>query len=350
MNRYRWRALTERFPRTHVVVVGDLMLDTYVRGRAVRISPEAPVPVVQVDRAESAPGGAANVAVNAAALGGKVTLCGLLGRDDPGKTLLRALQARNVELRLAHSPLRPTTEKVRVTAAGQQLMRLDYEVVSPLSADEEEQLWEQVQVLIPGCGCVVLSDYRKGVFSGSLAPEIIRRARQYGVPVLADSKAHDYSVFQGVSVVTPNESEARNAVGLAQGPLSEVGRLLLEVTQADAALITLAEDGMALFESGREPLSVRSMFAEVVDVTGAGDTVAGTVALCLASGVALKEAVLWANLAAGLTVRKAGTSAVSAQEVFAALKSRAVFPVSGNKPARESLRCAASRRPGVEWA
>lgn len=300
-----------------ILIIGDLMLDTYLCCRATRISPEAPVPIVSVDRTEFWPGGAGNVACNAASLGSRVTVCGFLGNDRPGRLLYHALESYGASIQAVWTSYRPTTEKTRIVASRQQLLRYDHESEKPPTPYEESLIWSRIgrSWPAPAYGCVVISDYCKGVVSPSIARKIIREAGLRGLPVLVDSKTADYSPFENATLITPNEAEARRAVADPDGSLDRVGHLLLERTKACGLVITQGETGMTLFTPNSPPEFLASIPAETPDVTGAGDTVAAVLALCLARQVPLIEAARWANVAAGLAVQRPGTCVVKAQEL-----------------------------------
>lgn len=303
---------------TEILVIGDLMLDTYFFGRAKRISPEAPVPIVSVERTEFWPGGAGNVACNAAGLGSRVTVCGFLGNDRPGRLLRHALESHGAAVKAVWTSRRPTTEKTRIVASRQQLLRYDHESEKPPTPHEESLLWKRIGSSwpTPGCGCVVISDYCKGAVSAWMARQVIDEAGRRGLPALVDSKAGDYTPFENATMITPNEAEARRAVADPDSSLEQVGRLLLEKTRACGVVITQGEFGMTLFTPDSPPELLASTPTETQDVTGAGDTVAAVLALSLARKMPLIEAVRWANAAAGLAVRNPGTCVVKAQELI----------------------------------
>jgi rfaE bifunctional protein kinase chain/domain len=305
------------FTRARVLVVGDVMLDRYWFGEVSRISPEAPVPVVKVERTEERPGGAANVARNAAALGARVALLSVVGEDEAGAVLARLLAAETIDASLHRDPALATTVKLRVIGRRQQLLRVDFEtapsheVLAGKLADFDRMLGD--------CDLVVLSDYGKGGLAH--IAEMIGRARARGKPVLVDPKGDDYSRYQGATVVTPNRAELREVVGRwrSEQDLAERAQRLRRELGLDALLLTRSEEGMTLFaEDG--VTHERAKGREVSDVTGAGDTVIGTLAVMLASGASMAEAVRIANHAAGIVVGKLGTAVVHPDELLAELQ------------------------------
>ncbi|MBI5900274.1 MAG: D-glycero-beta-D-manno-heptose-7-phosphate kinase [Rhodocyclales bacterium] len=301
---------------TRILIVGDVMLDRYWFGEVSRISPEAPVPVVKVDRSEERPGGAANVARNAAALGARVALLSVVGTDDAGRSLERLLGESGIECSLHQDAKLSTTVKLRVVARQQQLLRIDFEnapdheVLEAKLADFESRL--------AACDVVILSDYGKGGLTH--ITEMIARARAAGKQVLVDPKGEDYARYAGATLLTPNRSELRQVVGSWRDETEleqKAGRLRAELG-LEALLVTRSEEGMTLFTaSGRE--HVPAVAREVYDVSGAGDTVIATLAVMLGSGLSLPEAMRQANLAAGVVVGKLGTATCSLQELQAAV-------------------------------
>jgi len=311
--------LGDGWSRLRVLVVGDCMLDRYLWGRAARLSPEAPVPVVEVLRESAAAGGAANVAAGVAAMGAQAQLLGVTGDDEAGLEMRRALREVGVASDgLVAVPGRPTIQKTRVMASNQQLLRVDQEDLSPLPPQIEAELLQRAAELLPSVDALLLSDYRKGVLTGSLPPQLIGLARKAGVPIVTDSKARCYSPFHG-SLITPNRMEAEAATGLLlqdDAALEEAGRLLCGQTGAPV-LITLGADGMAWFGDEEGMLRIPAIGSSVYDVTGAGDTVVGTLALALAAGWPAETAVLLANYAAAVVVRMAGTAVCTPEQLQA---------------------------------
>ncbi|MEZ4422218.1 MAG: D-glycero-beta-D-manno-heptose-7-phosphate kinase [Gemmatimonadota bacterium] len=310
--------IVDRLASSSVVVVGDVMWDEQIWGHASRISPEAPVPVVEVERVSGTPGGAANVAVNARALGARVAVVGLVGEDGAGEALRAGLQASGLDTGgLLVDGGRPTTRKSRVLARGQQVVRIDREMRAPISDAQGCALLEALDEPLRHAGVVVVSDYAKGVVQGRLVRGIVERARARGIPVLVDPKGLDFAKYEGVDLITPNQQEASGAAAIEitdRASLERAALRLRELTQARALLITRGGEGMALFEDG-PPTYLPAATRQVYDVTGAGDTAVATLALALAAGVALADAARLANRAAGIVVEKVGTASVSAAEL-----------------------------------
>jgi D-beta-D-heptose 7-phosphate kinase/D-beta-D-heptose 1-phosphate adenosyltransferase len=307
-----------------VLVLGDVMLDEFVWGRVSRISPEAPVPVVQVTGQSFHLGGAGNVAASVRSLGGGAVLAGVVGEDAPGERVKESLATAGVSSCLVTlGKGRPTTVKTRIVAHGQQVVRADREDAADVPADAEAALVESVRRELPSCGALVISDYQKGVVTPTLLKRVLPLARRRGVPVLVDPKVRHFRLYRGASVVTPNQLEAEQATGLPLRGLADVvtaGRRILESLGCRAVLVTRGEHGMSLFEKGRPALHVPTAAREVFDVTGAGDSVIATMALALAAGATLPEAAVLANCAAGVVVGKVGTAQASPAEVLAAAR------------------------------
>lgn len=307
-----------RFDQAAVLVVGDVMLDRYWHGATQRISPEAPVPVVHVGQKEDRPGGAANVALNIAALGAPAWLVGVTGNDEAADCLTQQLHAAGVEAHFQRIEDQPTIVKLRVMSRHQQLLRLDFE---ELFNTDSEALLTQTNALLEHVGVLVLSDYGKGALQNHQA--LIQAARQRGIPVLADPKGRDFSIYRGATLITPNLAEFEAVAGRCADEAELVGKglAMLAELQLDALLITRGEHGMTLLRAGYPELHLPAQAREVFDVTGAGDTVISTLAAALAAGEELPNAVALANLAASLVVGKLGTATVSAPELRRALHS-----------------------------
>ena len=295
------------------------MLDRYLFGSTGRISPEAPVPVVHVQETDNRPGGAANVAVNLAALGIATRLVGVVGQDAAADMLASILEARGIECLFAKADDRPTITKTRVQSRGQQLIRLDEEKAMAMPGDAVAGALGKA---IDGAGAVVLSDYGKGALSD--VQTMITACREAGVPVLVDPKGTDFTKYRGATLITPNQGEFEAVAGKAASEEDLVVRAnaMMDELELDALLVTRSEKGMLLVESGSEPLFLSTQAREVYDVTGAGDTVIATLAAALASGQGLASAAALANLAAGLVVRKIGVATVTPGELSAALHQR----------------------------
>ena len=304
----------ERLQRSRVLVVGDAMLDRYWFGAVDRISPEAPVPVVRVNREEERLGGAANVALNVKTLGAQATLLTVVGADEPARKLQQLLEQQGVTALLGSDPQLYTIVKLRVIGRSQQLIRIDFEnqpdheVLSGMLADYER--------VLPDHDAVLFSDYGKGGLTH--IPRMIELARKASKPVLIDPKGSDYSRYAGATVITPNRAELAQVIGAwsNEAQLHERAQALREAHGLDALLLTRSEDGMSLFDAAghaQEPAQAR----EVFDVTGAGDTVIATLAAMLGAGLSLREAMPVANRAGGIVVGKFGTATVSYEELFA---------------------------------
>ncbi|MGA7412698.1 MAG: D-glycero-beta-D-manno-heptose-7-phosphate kinase [Bryobacteraceae bacterium] len=310
----------EKFRSARVLVIGDVMLDEYVVGAVSRICPEAPVPVLDVRSRYSSAGGAANVAMNIAGLGASVDLVGLAGDDAAGRLLLELLQRESIPVRgLVDAGDRGTISKTRIVAGQQQICRIDHETKSDVPAGMMDRLIDVSKELMVSNSIVVLSDYAKGILTERFCHEIISFARAAGKAVIVDPKCKSFSKYLGCTVITPNVAEASVASGIeinSEHSLHEAGNALVEQLPGSNVLITRGPEGMALFESGSEAISIPTEARRVFDVTGAGDTVVATLAVALAGGLPLREAVGWANVAAGIVVEKPGTATVSLEELF----------------------------------
>ena len=297
-----------------VLVVGDVMLDRYWFGIVERISPEAPVPVVRVSNEQERVGGAANVALNVKTIGGQVTLLSMVGQDEPAQRLRELLEVHGVATVLGQDPRMQTIVKLRVIGRSQQLLRVDFErepdheVLGQMLGDFERELANHDVVLF--------SDYGKGGLAH--IPRMIEMARAAGKPVLVDPKGTDYDRYAGATVITPNRAELQQVVGswADEADLHHKAEALRTRLGLKALLLTRSEEGMSLFEEGKVS-RVLAQAREVADVTGAGDTVIATLALMLACGLSLDEAMAHANRAGGLVVAKFGTATVSYEELFA---------------------------------
>jgi D-beta-D-heptose 7-phosphate kinase / D-beta-D-heptose 1-phosphate adenosyltransferase len=310
-----------------VLVLGDVMLDTWIYGHIERISPEAPVPVLRTDRRCEMLGGAGNVARNIAALGGRAILVGLVGNDPCGERLRQLAQSKSslpgsIELRLVTSPQMPTIHKVRYVAAGQQVLRVDEETVSPVEDSVAEQLIGDFQGALRKADIVILSDYAKGVLTDIVLKRTIAAARLQEMPVVADPKSRDFSRYSGVTVLTPNRLETLTATGIdcsTDENAEAAGGAVLAATNSNAVLITRGADGVSIVSRDSPATHIAGRARSVFDVSGAGDTLVAALALALASGQSLADAAALANCAAGIVVGKAGTATLSARELVEAL-------------------------------
>ncbi|MDO8518115.1 MAG: PfkB family carbohydrate kinase [bacterium] len=312
--------IIKRFPRSRVLVVGDVMLDTYLHGSVERLSVEAPVPVMRYEHDTHLPGGAANAARTARSLGGTVTLVGVVGRDKAASTLRALLVKDSIRPLLLIDPKRITTQKQRLAIKGfQQLARLDYEDTSALSPTQERRLITAVRKATTTADVMLLSDYAKGVFSPTVLQSCIAIAKKRGIPVVVGPKptGHSYlAAVKGATLFVPNRAEAQVLGGNITSEL--LARRLAKNVQGNV-LVTLGEKGMLLAENGKKLLHFPTLARSVVDITGAGDTVVATCALALAAGATLAEAADLANRAAGIVVGKPGTATLSADELRAVL-------------------------------
>ncbi|MCG2835341.1 bifunctional D-glycero-beta-D-manno-heptose-7-phosphate kinase/D-glycero-beta-D-manno-heptose 1-phosphate adenylyltransferase HldE [Photobacterium sp. WH77] len=301
------------YDQASVLVVGDVMLDRYWTGPTGRISPEAPVPVVKVDQIEERPGGAANVAMNIAALGGHARLVGLTGIDDAARALNEKLASLKVRCDFVSLPDYPTITKLRVMSRGQQLIRLDFE--EGFHDVDVDLILPRLEQALPNVKAMILSDYAKGALEHVRA--MIELGRRFGVAVLIDPKGTDFERYRGATMLTPNLTEFEAVAGKAKTDeeLVEKGLALIEKFDLEALLITRSEHGMTLLQKGQEPLHMPTQAKEVYDVTGAGDTVISVLAASLSAGKSLSDACKLANAAAGVVVGKLGTSTLSTIEL-----------------------------------
>jgi D-beta-D-heptose 7-phosphate kinase/D-beta-D-heptose 1-phosphate adenosyltransferase len=314
-------SIIEGFPRAKVLVVGDIMVDHFIWGRVSRISPEAPVPVVEVQSDNLLLGGCANVLNNVYAMGGQVFGAGVVGRDPMGDRVVDEFRKRGIDIGgVVQEDERPTTLKTRIVAHSQQVVRFDRESRRSVAAASIERILSYIRSLRGELGAVVISDYNKGVVTRELLDGIRQALAGGHTVVCVDPKQNDFSLYRGFDVITPNHHEAARAFGTEHihgSDLVNVGNALLERYGFQALLVTRGEAGMSLFErDGR----IRHTFfptqaKEVFDVTGAGDTVIGVFALAVASGATFREAAFLANYAAGIVVGKVGTATVSQQEL-----------------------------------
>ena len=321
LDRARVAELLEDMAELHAVVVGDVMLDRYLLGDVERISPEAPVPVVTVSEDWSAPGGAANVAANVAAIGATVTLVGAVGDDDAATILRESLLGYGIETSsLIAIPSRPTTTKTRLIARGQQVVRIDREVDNPLADRHRDALVEAAHRALEDADVLLLEDYDKGVLDADLIIDLIAAARDLDIPIVADPRERHFNRFGGATVLKPNRRELSHALRVR---MSGDGNDLADARRqlgVDYLLVTLGPDGMALV--GEDGLVRRTpgVALEVFDVSGAGDTVTAWVGLALAAEATIEEAAWLANLAAAVEVGKQGTATVSVGEFLEAFE------------------------------
>ena len=317
------RRFLSRFSRSRVLVIGDLMLDHYLWGTVQRISPEAPVPVVNVTSESVRLGGAANVVHNVVTLGGRATVCGVVGEDEAGRRLLEELARLGVDSSGIGIEERPTIRKTRVIAHNQQVVRFDQESKTGISLKSQRKILDFVSRRSPETDVVVLSDYAKGVIGPELVGEILSIARRQELPVIVDPKVQHMDLYRGVTIITPNHLEASQASGIeidGEESLRAAGRALLKRLEVTAVLVTRGEQGMSLFEANDRLTHIPTVAKQVYDVTGAGDTVVSTLALCIAAGANLGDAARVANHAAGIVVGMIGTAVVHKEALAGALR------------------------------
>jgi D-beta-D-heptose 7-phosphate kinase/D-beta-D-heptose 1-phosphate adenosyltransferase len=312
----------ERLRGRRVVVIGDVMVDEFLRGEVSRISPEAPVPVLVVRERETRLGGAANAAANIAALGGAAALVGVVGPDAEGELVAGRLAAIGITGHLVIDPALRTTKKSRLSAQGQQIVRVDEESRHGPAAAAIEQLTRDLDRVLADADACVLSDYGKGVITREVSHAAIERARARGIPLIVDPKQRDLALYRGATVVTPNLNELERFAGANVGTLDEIEAAvarLLPGLDGGALLVTRSAEGMTLFRPGARRFHMPALAKEVFDVTGAGDTVVATLALALAAGLDFEIAVELCSVAAGISVSKRGTSTVTPVELLDAL-------------------------------
>jgi D-beta-D-heptose 7-phosphate kinase/D-beta-D-heptose 1-phosphate adenosyltransferase len=317
----RARSILGAAARTHVLVVGDAMLDKFIAGRVTRISPEAPVPVVMFDHETHRIGGAANVAHNATTLGGRATLVAVTGRDEAAATLAEACRDAGISPAFVGDAARPTTTKVRiVTERNQQVARVDYELDAEIAGEIEQKLVTAVRQQASDASAIVISDYLKGGVTAQVLRASVEVGRTRSIPVLVDPKIPHIDYYAGATVVTPNHHEAEIAANMrvrTDDDARLAARVFRERASCGAVLMTRGDQGMWLLGDGFED-SLPAAAREVADVTGAGDTVIATLALALAAGATLVEAARLANEAAGIVVAKFGPAVVTPAELLRA--------------------------------
>jgi rfaE bifunctional protein kinase chain/domain len=315
----------DRMVGRKLVVVGDLMLDEHIWGKVDRISPEAPVPVVQVKDRTSSPGGAGNVAANVAALGGRVTMVAVVGDDESGREVTADLESLGVDVGgVVVDQSRPTIRKTRVIAhsqhQSQQMVRIDREVLREVSGHLAERLLAAAEDALADADGLLISDYDKGVITAATTPPVIERARAEGKLVAVDGKPRHFALFRGADLASPNVSEAAAASGVPitdDATLEQAGEELLRRYDLRSVLITRSEHGVSLFSSGRPPQHFPVIASEVYDVAGAGDTVIACCTLALAAGAPLETAARLANYAAAVVVKKVGVASATPAEIRA---------------------------------
>jgi len=315
MNKSRFLDIIGHWHGKRIGVIGDIMLDEYIMGKVTRISPEAPVPIVEMEQEFSVLGGAGNVANNIKSLGGEVILFGVIGNDEGGKKILNLLRERKIMEELIIDENRPTTTKTRIIALNQQVVRVDREKKESISQEIEEKIIKSLENKIKNLDGIVISDYLKGVLTFSLTQKIIRLAKKEGKFIIVDPKGRDYSKYLGATLITPNEKEAQIATNSDENfNIKEIAEKLFDIVKGDGVLITRGEKGMFLYQAESQ-VFIPALASQVRDVTGAGDTVVATLALALSGGANLLEASILSNLSASITVRKLGTAVVTPEEL-----------------------------------
>ena len=312
----------DRFKEARVLVVGDIIMDQYIWGQVTRISPEAPVPVVEVREETRLLGGAANVVHNMATLGARAVLCGVVGEDHAGREVLEKLRALKVPTDgVIVEAGRPTSLKTRIVAHSQQVVRFDRESKGAITDESAKTILDYIESSLDSLDAIVVSDYGKGVVSAGLMTglrELVDSGRTNGVRIAVDPKTGNFEYYQGVDVITPNHHEAGAYCGFAvtdEETLLAAGRRMLQELQCRSVLITQGKDGMTLFEQEGRVSHIGTVAKQVFDVTGAGDTVISTLALAMAAGLDLREGAMLANYAAGIVVGEVGTSTVRAEDL-----------------------------------
>lgn len=320
MDRARLRRLFSKIARLKIAVIGDLMLDRFIWGNVSRISPEAPVPVVLVRNESSMPGGAANVARNLTALGCTTGLAGVVGKDLYGAELVDQLVRNGIPLEgILETSEAVTTVKTRIIAHSQQVVRVDRESDISISAKVHKELAARIEKLIVTHDAVIIEDYGKGVITQQVVDLIVKTAAAKGVITAADPKKGRKISYNGITVATPNRSEAMFAAGLEyeeSTPEDAAGRILLKKWGAKGIVITLGEKGMLLFEPGKKSFHIPTVAREVYDVSGAGDTVISALTAFICAGATMREAAVLANIAGGIVVGKLGTAVAHPQEIM----------------------------------
>lgn len=315
---------SDAFSKARIAVIGDLMLDRYLFGSVTRMSPEAPVPVLDIEITETRLGGAANVGHNIHSLSAAPLLIGVVGDDNKGALLRELVEGLGFDSSgIITDPDRPTTVKTRVVAGSQQMLRVDQEKKHPISQTIEDKIIDVVEKNINLLNAIILEDYNKGVLSESLIKKVIDIAKKNNVPTFVDPKFDNFFAYQGVTVFKPNRKEMQDALGVktkTDAEINNAGLALLEKLHAENVLLTLSEKGMRLFERGQsEPYAIPTMAREVADVSGAGDTVIATLAVACACGATVRQASIMANRAAGFVVEDLGIVPIYKDQLFEAL-------------------------------
>ncbi len=316
--------LIDRFTDTRVLVVGDIILDEYVWGDVSRISPEAPVPVVEIKEETKRLGGAANVVNNILSLGGRSCLCGIIGDDDPGRYLIETISGLGINTNgIVADPYRNTSVKTRVVARNQQVVRFDRETRKPVSPDMTRKMIEFIKKELKDINAIIVADYGKGMITSLMMTELRNLISDTNIILAVDPKPINFEHYRGIDVITPNHHEAGAFLRFEisdEETLIRAGEYMLKELECRAVLITQGKDGMTLFEAGSKPCHIPTVARKVFDVSGAGDTVIGALSLALASGMDRKSAAVIANYAAGIVVGEVGTSVVTVNQLKEAIR------------------------------
>jgi rfaE bifunctional protein kinase chain/domain len=319
-------SLINSFKGKKILIIGDLILDRFIYGKVNRISPEAPVPVVEVTGENFLLGGAANVANNILALGGVPSLAGIIGRDTAGEVLMKLIREKNINTEGIIADNRHTTVKTRIIAHNQQVVRFDREDKRRLEGKKIINFKNYITDAIRNHDAVIISDYKKGVITASLVEAIVKSSKKYETFVAVDPKVGHFHLYKNVSLITPNVNEASYGAGIEikdEKSLLKAGKILMKRLLCKAVLITRSEEGMSLFEknkSGYKIIHIPTVAKKVYDVTGAGDTVIATITLAYAAGASLKDAAIIANHAAGIVVGEVGTAIVTPDRLMKSIK------------------------------
>ncbi|MBI3440993.1 MAG: D-glycero-beta-D-manno-heptose-7-phosphate kinase [Proteobacteria bacterium] len=308
---------------TRILCVGDVMMDRFIYGSIERISPEAPIPVLLVDRERHMLGGAGNVVANLAALGVRATLVAAVGADAAGEDIRQQLTALGIEAALDVAADRFTTVKSRFVCGAQQMLRVDREKTNTIPADVENKIIDRITSAVPKADTVILSDYKKGLLTNKVVAAAITVAHQHGKPVIVDPKGQDFSRYQGATIITPNRKELEIASGLKTGTIDEIRAAALKLIMdcgIETILVTCGKDGMLLVSKDTPPVHIPARVREVYDVSGAGDTAIATFSAGIAVGLPIKNAALLSNIAAGIVVGKSGTATARPDEIRAVLE------------------------------
>jgi rfaE bifunctional protein kinase chain/domain len=324
LSQTRLEALPQAFSKSRVAVIGDLMVDRYMFGAVSRISPEAPVPVLDIDNEQARLGGAANVGHNIHGLGATPLMLGVIGNDASGLLLKKIFGDLGFPLEgIIVDNERPTTVKTRVIAGSQQMLRIDHELKHDVSRSTEDQLLAVLTNEASHLDAIILEDYNKGVITRSLIARVIELGRAKNIPVLVDPKFHNFFEYKGASVFKPNRKEVEDALGVRLQSDTEIlsaGQNLLDLVNAENVLLTLGEKGMLLFHRGDdEPYAIPTRARQVADVSGAGDTVIATLSVSLACGLSMHEAAVLANRAAGLVIEELGIVPIYQEQLVRAM-------------------------------